>query len=125
VHLLQFLVNERTASPEYQLVLNKLLCGVQTGTPIAREIALIDREQEIIEGLIEGMIRNWTSIGQTSIAGLRQSFLQREGRLQRRENAWHLLVEPRAYDLLLDQIPWSFSIIKYPWMERVLHVDWR
>jgi hypothetical protein len=125
VHLLQFLVNERTASPEYQLVLNKLLCGVRTGTPIPREITLIDREQEVIEGLIEGMIRNWTSIGQTSIAGLRQSFLQREGRLQRREDAWHLLIEPRAYDLLLDQIPWSFSIIKYPWMERVLHVDWR
>ncbi|WP_447985977.1 contractile injection system tape measure protein [Nitrospira sp. Nam74] len=125
VHLLQYLINERTASPEYQLVLNKLLCGVRTGTPIAREIALIDPEQEIIEGLIQGMIRNWTSIGQTSSAGLRQSFLQREGRLQRKEDAWHLLVEPRAYDVLLDQIPWSFSIIKYPWMERILHVDWR
>ncbi len=125
VHLLQFMVNESIDSPEYQLVLNKILCGVGTGIPITREIEISNREKETIEGLIRGMIQNWKIIGNTSVQGLRESFLQREGRLGLKDDAWHLLVEQRAFDMLLDQIPWSFSIIKHPWMERVVHVTWR
>ena len=125
VHLLQFMVNERTDSPEYELTLNKILCGVRTGVPIERGIDITDREKQTIEGLIQGMIQNWRIIGNTSVAGFRESFLQREGRLQLKNNAWHLLVAPRAFDMLLDQIPWSFSTVKYPWMERVVHVAWR
>jgi hypothetical protein len=71
------------------------------------------------------MIQNWKTIGNTSIAGFRESFLQREGRLQLIDNAWHLIVVPKAFDMLLDQIPWSFSTIKHPWMERVVYVEWR
>jgi len=26
---------------------------------------------------------------------------------------------------LLDRLPWSFSLIKLPWMGGALHVDWR
>ena len=125
VHLLQFMVNESTDSPEYQLVLNKILCGVRVGLPIDREIEITDREKEVIEGLIQGMIQNWKAIGNTSVIGFRESFLQRGGRLWIENDAWHLQVEPRAFDMLLDSIPWSFSTIKFPWMERVIYVEWR
>ena len=63
--------------------------------------------------------------GNTSVAGFRESFLQREGRLHLQNDAWQLLVEPRSFDMLLDQIPWSFATIKHPWMERVVYVEWR
>jgi len=58
---------------------------------------------------------------------LRQSFLMREGRLLRRESddAWSLTVSTKAYDLLLDSLPWRFSTIRLPWMQTVLHVKWR
>lgn len=125
VHMLQFLVNGNLAAPEYQLVLNKLLCGVKTGIPIEREITLAERETEQLLGLLQGMIQNWTALGNTSVAGLREAFLQREGRLQLKDDAWHLLVESKPYDMLLDQLPWSYSTIKYAWMERVIYVDWR
>jgi len=125
VHMLQYLVDEHIDSPEYQLVLNKLLCGIKTGIPIERQISLSLHEEQQLEGLLQGMTQNWKSLGNTSIAGLRQSFLQRQGRLQLRDDAWHLLVEAKPYDMLLDQIPWSFSTIKFPWMERVIYVDWR
>lgn len=125
VHLLQYMVDERCDSPEYQLVLNKILCGVKTGVPIARGINIMSHEKETIEVLIQGMIQNWKIIGNTSVAGLRESFLQREGRLQLKGDAWHLSVEPKAFDMLLDHIPWSFSTIKHPWMERVIYVHWR
>ncbi|MER0172007.1 MAG: hypothetical protein DU489_15690, partial [Nitrosomonas sp.] len=126
VHLLQFMVNEQTQSPEYQLTLNKILCGVSTGIPICREIAISAQEQETIEGLMRGMIQNWKTIGNTSISGLRETFLRRKGRLQLKEDGmWYLTVEPGVFDMLLDSLPWSFSVIKHSWMERAVHVTWR
>jgi hypothetical protein len=125
VHLLQYLVNENSASPEYQLFLNKLLCGVRADQPVPREITPSGQEKELIHGLLQGMIENWKVLGNTSVAGLRESFLQRQGRLQFRDDAWHLRVESKAFDMLLDQLPWGFSTIKYPWMERVIYVEWR
>lgn len=125
VHLLQFMVDARTNAPEYQLVLNKLLCGVRTGVPIVGAIEITDHEQQTIEGLIAAMIANWKTIGKTSIDGLRESFLRRKGSMQLRDDAWQLKVQPGTFDMLLDRLPWSFSIIKYPWMERPVHVTWR
>jgi hypothetical protein len=125
VHLLQVMVDESRNSPEYQLVLNKILCGVRVGQPIERETDISNREVEVVESLIQGMIQNWKTIGNTSVRGFRESFLQRGGRLWLQNGAWHLQVEPRAFDMLLDSIPWSFSTIKYPWMERVVYVEWR
>ena len=55
---------------------------------------------------------------------MRENFLQREGRLLRKQDAWHLVVERRPLDVLLDRLPWGFATIKYPWMEQVLHVQW-
>ncbi|MCP5244433.1 MAG: hypothetical protein H6937_00070 [Burkholderiales bacterium] len=125
VHLLQFMVNEETRSPEYQLLLNKLLCGLSTITPISNEIEISQHEQETIENLIQGMIRNWKTIGNTSVQGLRETFLQRNGHLLLKDKMWFLTIEPGPFDMLLDQLPWSFSVIKYNWMERAIHVTWR
>ena len=125
VHLLQYMVDERTGTPEYRLVLNKVLCGVKSGIPIVRGIEITDKETEAITNMITAMIQNWKILGNTSIAGFRESFLQREARLTLKNDAWHLQVEERAFDMLLDQIPWSFSTIKYSWMDRVIFVKWR
>ncbi|MBS0485090.1 MAG: hypothetical protein JSS06_07730, partial [Proteobacteria bacterium] len=126
VHLLQFMVNAQTRSPEYQLTLNKILCGVTTGIPICAEIGISAHEQETIEGLIRGMIQNWRTIGNTSISGLRETFLQRKGKLQLKDDGmWYLTVESGVFDMLLDSLPWSYSVIKHSWMERAVHVTWR
>jgi len=125
VHCVQFLVNESISSPEYQLVLNKLLCGVKPGLPIRRSIELAAADKEQLEALLHAVTRHWKPLANTSIAGLRESFLQRNGSLQLKRDAWHLSVEARSFDMLLDQIPWSFSTIKFPWMDRVIYVEWR
>ncbi len=125
VHLLQYLVYKQPVSPEYRLFLNKLLCGVRTDQPIPLEIKLSGQEQELIDSLLHGMIENWKILGNTSVAGLRESFLQRQGRLLLRDEEWHLRVASKPFDMLLDQLPWGFKTIKYPWMERLIHVQWR
>jgi hypothetical protein len=125
VHLLQFMTAKRIESPEYELILNKILCGVKSSEPITGRIDITEKEQKAVEGLIQGMITNWKGIGRTSIEGFRESFLQRRGRLRLKDDAWHLKVKQRAFDMLLDSIPWGFATIKHPWMERVVYVKWR
>lgn len=125
VHLMQLVVTGKTDAPEYQLGLNKILCGVGSGTPIVREIEATDQEKEIVEAMIKGMIAHWKAIGNTSVAGLRESFLQRPGSMYFKDDAWQLKVQAGAIDMLIDRLPWSFSVIKHPWMERSVHVTWR
>jgi hypothetical protein len=125
VHLLQYLVDGSTQSPEPVLVLNKILCGVPLDTPVPRDVALSEAECAAAEGLLGGIVANWTALGRTSVSGLRETFLQREGRLTLKDDAWHLLVEPHAFDMLLDRLPWSIATLRLAWMDRVLHVEWR
>ncbi|WP_455607578.1 contractile injection system tape measure protein [Bacteroides sp.] len=33
-------------------------------------------------------------------------------------------VEGHAYDILLDSTPWSYKLIRLPWMENILKVNW-
>lgn len=125
VHLLQFMVNEQTSYPEYRLGLNKIMCGIGAETTIVRDIHVEENEIVMIEELMQAMISHWKGIGNTSIQGLRTSFLQRSGWLRLKDDAWYLDIQLGPFDMLLDQLPWSFSIIKYPWMERAVHVKWR
>lgn len=124
VHLLQYIVDGRTSAPEPLLVLNKILCGVPTQVPIAREIALTDEERNLCEWLLRSMISNWKVIADTSIAGLRETFLQREGKLQRVDDGWKLRVQRKTVDVLVDQVPWSVSVLFHPWMPGPVHVSW-
>ncbi|XCN73128.1 MAG: contractile injection system tape measure protein [Candidatus Electrothrix aestuarii] len=125
VHLLQYLVEERCDRPEYLLVLNKILCGLEPDQPLVREITMSDTERQTIDGLLAAVIQHWGALGRTSVAGLREAFLQRGGTVRLQDDAWHLEVEEKAYDMLLDRLPWSYSLIKLPWMKRALHVQWR
>ncbi|QZE14367.1 hypothetical protein K4L44_00235 [Halosquirtibacter laminarini] len=125
IHILQYLVNGCCRSPEYTLVLNKQLCGVKTGKPIIKEYQMNKEELKITEGLLKHVISTWRGLGKTSIEGFKESFLQRDGVLDLKDNAWYLRVEAKPYDMLLDVCPWSFRTIKYPWMDRVIYIDWR
>jgi hypothetical protein len=124
-HLSQFAVNARCDMPEFQLTLNKLLCGIALETPIVREIQPLASETQAVEGMLRAMIQHWSIIGNTSIEGLRESFLQRNGILRWREDGWRLKVETKAIDVLVDRLPWSIAIIKSPWMALPIHVEWR
>jgi hypothetical protein len=125
VHLLQWLVDERPDADEHELVLNKLLCGLHAATPVPRDVVLQPHERDAAQQMLQGVIAHWSALGRTSVQGLRESFLQREGRLSRDETAWRLRVAPRAFDMLLDRLPWSYTMLKLPWMPEVLHVEWR
>ena len=123
--LLQLMVTGEAAAPEPALVLNKLLCGIDLAAPVPRGIEPTEAERNAVDGLLAAVIQHWKILGSTSVAGLRETFLQREGRLQHADEHWQLNVEPRGFDMLIDQLPWGYATIRHPWMKEVLHVEWR
>jgi len=123
--LLQALATGEAAVPETELVLNKLLCGLALDTPLPREIVLSPADREALDGLLGAVIQHWRILGTTSLGGLRDTFLRRTAQLDLRDEAWRLTVEPGPFDMLLDQLPWGYATLRHPWMERVIHVDWR
>ena len=124
VHLLQYLVDGRPSAPEPLLVLNKILCGIPLSEPIDPEIEMTDRETEFCDMLLNSVIAHWEIIKGTSITGLRETFLQREGRLELSDNGWQLQVQRKTVDVLVDQIPWSFSVLHHGWMAQPVYVKW-
>ncbi|GGG31337.1 hypothetical protein GCM10011344_35330 [Dokdonia pacifica] len=124
VHYLQYIVTGLTETEESFLVLNKLLCGIPIETPVKDGIDISQEHKTLIEGLIEAVIGYWPAIGDTSIEGFRGNWLVRDGILREEEDRWTLTVEKKAYDILMLKSPFSFSIIKLPWMTKPLHVSW-
>jgi hypothetical protein len=124
-HLLQYLATGQEEFPEYILVLNKLLCGVEAARPLARAVLLTPEERSTGEGLLGAVIARWEALKNTSVAGLRETFLQRPGRLDYHPERVALTVETKTLDILLDQRPWAISTIKLPWMPLPLYVTWR
>jgi hypothetical protein len=123
VHLLQYLVDGRTDRAEPLLVLNKLMCGLPVATPVERAIEPTEAERETCDTLLASMLGNWPALRNTSIAGLRETFLQREGKLLR-AGAWRLQVQRKTLDVLVDQLPWSIGVVFHPWMPGAIHVTW-
>ena len=124
VHLLQYLVDGRCSAPEPLLVLNKIMCGMPVEAPVAREIEPTERERELCDSLLAAMIARWEIIQDSSVAALRETFLQRDGRLVRKGEGWELRVERKTLDVLVDRVPWTISLIFNAWMPYPLHVTW-
>lgn len=124
--VLHFLATGQPVAPEYELLLPKLLCNGPLEQPAPAPAALSAVEMEEANALLSAVIGHWTALGDSSIDGLRGSFLARPGKLSRRGDGADLLqVEPRSYDILLDRLPWGIGTIQLPWMERILWVEWR
>jgi hypothetical protein len=124
IHYLQYLATGATQTEESLLILNKVLCGIPLETPIPEGIEISEDDKNLITGLIEAAIGYWPAIGQSSVDGFRGNWLVRDGILREEEDRWTLIVEKRAYDILMLKSPFSFSIIKLPWMDKPLHVTW-
>jgi hypothetical protein len=123
--LLHFLATGQRFAPEYDLLLPKLLCNVPFDAPVESRIDLTTAEEEEAAALLAAVIRHWDALGDTSIDGLRGSFLVRPGKLSRRGSEDVLQVEARSYDILLDRLPWGIGLIQLPWMRKMLWVEWR
>ncbi|MND89022.1 hypothetical protein D3C80_810640 [compost metagenome] len=124
VQYLQYVITGMQETEEVYLPLNKVLCGLPLTDTVPDFIEISDQKKQLINGLIQAAISYWPDIGDCSIDGFRGNWLVRDGILVELEDKWELTVEKRAYDILINRSPFAFSIIKYHWMDKPLHVIW-
>jgi hypothetical protein len=125
IRLTEYIVTGRPDMEEHQLALNKLLCGAPPDMPVPAGIDVTPEEADLCLKMLQGAIRNWEKLKTTRPETFRQSFLQRDAMLYRIDDRWELVVQRKAYDMLLDTLPWNISMIQLSWMPDRLVVQWK
>lgn len=128
VGLLQALVSTENADdtvwPEYQVPLNKLLCGLAVDALFDFGPPLTAAELADALDLLNAVIAQAPILNGMTPDGFRATFLQRAGVLRVQAGVWLLQVEQATYDIVLDRFPWRWDWVKLPWMDAPLRVAW-
>ncbi|MBK8983219.1 MAG: hypothetical protein IPM38_13085 [Ignavibacteria bacterium] len=124
IALLQYAVTGAEEYPEFLLMLNKIICGYDISDSLPAEILLSEFEKNEADELLKSVIGHWTALKNTSVPGLRETFLMRDGKLSRDDEGWLLQCEVKTVDILINKLPWGMSMIKLPWMKEMLRVEW-
>lgn len=124
IHLLCFLATGEETPAEHLLTFEKFLCGAELDEPVERFVTLGQSMKDECDTMLQAAIGHWKALKNTSPDGLREGFLQRSGKLMLDGFQNRLVVENKSHDVLLSFLPWGYGIIKLPWLERPLFVDW-
>lgn len=124
VLLLHYLATGEKQVAEFDLVLQKILCGLPIEETLPSAIEPSEKEVTESENLLRSVMNYWPPLKNTSIEGLRQTFLQRDGKLSQTQTGWLLRIEQKTVDILIGKLPWGFSTIQLPWIKDFLSVEW-
>lgn len=124
LHLLKYLSTGETGAFEFQLILEKIICGIALQEPVPRKIVLSEIELKESDDLLGSVIEHWKGLKNTSVNGLRETFLKRDGIITRSEPGWLLQIERKTVDVLLESIPWGISTARLPWNDYLIITEW-
>jgi hypothetical protein len=88
------------------------------------DLSLTAVQREASDSLLRAVFEHWQALKSQSFDFLRQQFFWRPGKLKQLDDGWKLSIEARAQDILLARLPWGTGVVRLPWMETILHVDW-
>lgn len=124
VYLLHYLATGNTTAYEYQLALEKIICGIPLSESLEINVTVTKKEMEEADDLLSSVIQHWAALKNTSVAGLRHSFLQRQGMLSQKGDNWLLQIERGTMDILLEQLPWGYATVSLPWNQYLIYTEW-
>ena len=124
VQSLHFLATGNEDVFEGNLIMEKFLCGVPLKMPVQRTSLLTEAIKNEANDLLREVVRHWPALKNTSADGLRQIFIQRDGKLFQEDNRYKLIVERKAQDVLLESLSWNIAVIKLPWISKILFTEW-
>ena len=122
--LLHHLATGQIEAEEHELTVNKLLCGLEIDFPVERTLEMSEFEQSECQELLQAMIDNWKILKSTSIEGLRGTFLQRPGFIERKKDQYVIKLERTTIDMLIDHIGYGLETIVLPWRKDMLRCEW-
>ncbi|MDN3670813.1 contractile injection system tape measure protein [Echinicola jeungdonensis] len=123
-HLLHYVATKEEKGFEHQMLFEKYCCGIPLEKPINREVEISMGHQFMTEELLEAVRDHWKALKNTGTDTLRAEFLCRMGKLDLRGDHPKLHLERKTQDILLDQLPWNISMVKFPWKKELLFVEW-
>jgi hypothetical protein len=124
IALLQFLLSGKNDFEEFNLPLNKILCGMNTDDVYKPAGEINEFEQLQCESLVTDVIKYWAVLKNTGAESFRETFLKRNGKLTPVDKGWLLQVEQNAVDILLSSLPWGIGTIKLKWMNEIIYTEW-
>lgn len=111
VHLLARLAHGDDHTPEYDLLLPKLVCGMPWPEPLpASELGPADHAA--CDELLLAVLTHWQALRSSSPVWLRQQFFERQGKLENVDQGWKLTVQRHAQDVLLTRLPWGLGLVR-------------
>lgn len=124
IQLLHYVASGQEEFFEADLVFEKFICGVPLKMPVQRQSLLTGQAKTESENLLKNVINHWGALKNTTPDGLREAFLQRNGKLMIKDETATLQVERKSYDVLLEKLPWNISMVKLPWFKKIIFVEW-
>ncbi|MBL4899376.1 MAG: hypothetical protein JKX76_06970 [Colwellia sp.] len=123
--LMVYLLTGKEQAFDYQLHFLKWLLGIPVGTLLSiEENTLTTKEKALADNVLLSLKSHWSVLKNTSIANIRGSFLQRVGMMKLDDDQCLLHIERKGIDILIDQIPFSLSIIRLAWIKQPIIVTW-
>lgn len=119
-------MGEQKEYNESQLFLNKLIVGWPTEKALPRSITLEKADIDLSEEMLTAAKNYWEKLKGSSVNTVREAFLKRAGTARLNDDRmWEITVEQKPYDMLLDSLPWTFELTRYPWNDYLIHTYWR
>lgn len=123
-HVLHFVATGQESDFEQEMVLEKILCGLAPEDSIPREVPISEEIRKEVDAFFEAIKSNWKPLAGSSNEAMRETFFRREGKLFVDESGLRLIVERKTVDILLNQLSWPVSIVRFAWLKDILYVEW-
>src|SRR5688572_28334945 len=105
--VVEYLVTGADEYPEFNLPLNKIICGMGPDEVLKTVEPLTVEIKGECDMVLQAVIQHWNALKNTGIDALRETYLQRFGKLTNVDHGWSLQVEPKVMDVLLGRLPWG------------------
>jgi|GEM_PF-1160394 len=124
IHILHYLATGKEKAWEHEMMFEKFMCDLPLFQPVNRFITITEHQKVQCEELLKAVLGHWKSIKTENIHVLQNEFFQREGKLSFQNDKVLLTIPRKTQDILLDSLPWNIHMVKIPWKEKLLFVNW-
>lgn len=119
IQILHFAVTSSESSDEQSIHFLKLLVDLPQNTFVVFSETLTKVEKSKCMELVQQLISEWKILKSTSVETVQQNFLQRKGLVHIQEKNIEIQLEKSGFDILLEQFPYNYSIVKLPWQNKL------
>lgn len=122
--LLSYLQSGNDEYKEWEMALNKIICGMQYDDLVPDGMLITEKEKEESRSLLQAVVNYWEALKGASIESMQNTFFLREGKITWKEEHWLLQIERNGFDILIERLPWGLGTIKFPWLQHLIFTEW-